>query len=147
MKYRALDSKGDYRFGHGNQDFLVDSPAAVAQAIKTRLRLFQGEWFLNLEAGVPWLSKVVGYSTRPFYDAVIRGAILGTQDVVEILSYSSELDTTTRGLLVHVTVSTSFGPTSTISITTFIPLSGTAGQVLIGGGYGVGAYGDRGYGQ
>lgn len=39
MRYRVLSPTGDYTFGQGPGEFLVNSPAAVAQAIGTRLRL------------------------------------------------------------------------------------------------------------
>lgn len=36
MRYRREDDDGDYTFGQGDDTWLVNSPEAVAQAIKTR---------------------------------------------------------------------------------------------------------------
>lgn len=43
MRYRREDENGDYTFGRGDSGFFVDCPEAVAQAVKTRLQLWQGQ--------------------------------------------------------------------------------------------------------
>lgn len=132
MLYRKLDVNGDYTFGQGDQNFFRDDAQAVAQAILTTLSLFQGEWFLDLEAGVPWLTEVVGFNTAPLYDTVIRNAILTKEGVKEIINYSSSL--VNRKLSVSFLVDTTFGQ---ISVATIINTPS---------GYGVGGYGLGGYG-
>ena len=49
MKYRKLTENGDYAFGRGGADMHADTPEAVGQAVLTRLRLFAGEWFVDLK--------------------------------------------------------------------------------------------------
>lgn len=104
MRYRQLDANGDYTIG---LPFLVNSPACVAQAIDTRLKLWQGEWFLDSTAGTPWRQSILGRSSNP--DAFIKQAILGTQGVNSIITYNSELNTRTRVLTVSGTVASQFG--------------------------------------
>ena len=53
MKYRKLTENGDYAFGRGGADMHADTPEAVGQAVLTRLRLFAGEWFVDLKEGTP----------------------------------------------------------------------------------------------
>ena len=53
MRVRRLDSSGDMMLGHGNSDFYSDDPEGVAQNVKTRLQLWQGQWFLNTADGTP----------------------------------------------------------------------------------------------
>ena len=43
MRYRKLDEDGDYSFGRGAADFWVNVPDAPAQAVRTRLALWQGQ--------------------------------------------------------------------------------------------------------
>lgn len=43
MRYRREDDDGDYTFGQGDDTWLVNSPEAVAQAIKTRFLLWYGQ--------------------------------------------------------------------------------------------------------
>jgi hypothetical protein len=109
FRYRNLSPSGDYVFGAGMGEFLVDSPQAVAQAVLTRLLLSQGEWFLDLTEGTPWTTAVIGTGTQGLYDAAVQERILGTPFVVSILSYSSVLDSN-RKLTINCTIMTTFGP-------------------------------------
>lgn len=111
MRVRALTASGDFSFGNGRANFLVDTPAAVAQEVLTTLLLFQGEWFLDITAGVPWFTQVAGVGTIPLYDQTIKDAILNVQGVTGIVNYSSSLNRTMRVLSVSVTIDTLFGAT------------------------------------
>lgn len=108
MKYRKLDALGDYTFGTGF-DFYKDEKAAVAQAIKTRLDLWKGEWFLDVKDGTPWLTEALGKYTLKTYDAMIRSRILGTQGVRSIIDYQSKYDGLSRKVSVTATVDTIYG--------------------------------------
>lgn len=116
MKYRKLDADGDYTLGTG-RDFYVDSPEAVAQAVSTRLKLFQGEWFLDTTDGTPWFQDVLGKYTRATYDSVVRLRLLRTQGVLALLSFSSTYTGETRTLVQTATIDTIYG-TTTVTNTT-----------------------------
>lgn len=109
MRYRAQTDSGDMRFGGGVNDWLIDSPEAVAQAARTRLQLLQGEWFLDTTEGTPWSTQILGSGTMQSYDWAIRERVLRTQGVREIDSYASQLNTETRALSVQVEISTIYG--------------------------------------
>jgi hypothetical protein len=111
MRYRRLDANDDYSFGHGQSDFLINSPAAVAQSAKTRLRLWLKEWFLDQTEGTPWLEDVVGRNTQATRDIAIRTRILQTDGMVSIADYTSTLDSDTQGLTVSCTLNTIYGST------------------------------------
>ncbi len=102
MKYRTLDSNGDYVVGQ----FLVNTPEAVAQAVQTRLLLWKGEWFLDTSDGTPWLQDILGHNTN--YDLEIQERILDTPGVNEIVSYSSSVSSG-RALSVTATLNTEYG--------------------------------------
>ncbi|MBZ8873882.1 hypothetical protein H5S67_26565, partial [Escherichia coli] len=51
MRYRREDADGDYTFGSGDDTWLINSPEAVAQAVKTRFELWYGQWFLDTTEG------------------------------------------------------------------------------------------------
>lgn len=104
MLVRTLDPTGDYQLGQ----FMQNTPAAVAQAAKTRLALRRTEWFLDQTVGTPYIQDILGKGTN--YDAEIQTVILGTQGVNEIVSYSSNV--TNRGLYVEATIDTIYGRTT-----------------------------------
>lgn len=101
-------------------DFHIDTPDAVAQAVKTRLALWVGEWFLDVTEGTPWNEQVLGKRLRgKNYDAAIRQRILGTEGVLELADYTSSIDPNSRALSVAATITTAYGTTqisTTLSI-------------------------------
>lgn len=109
MRYRELDADGDYQFS-GNSPWLVNSPACVAQAIETRMRLYVGEWFLDQREGLD-KALILGYHTQGTRDQVIQTRIRETPGVLQIVSYSSSVDEERR-FSVTVTVDTVYGQTS-----------------------------------
>lgn len=110
MQYRKLDSSGDYTLGSG-ADFLKDSPETVAQAVRTRLQLWKGEWFIDTSDGTPYMQDVLGKRfQRSNPDSVIKQRILGTPGVTEITEYSSSFDGDNRAFSITATINTAYGP-------------------------------------
>jgi hypothetical protein len=109
MRYRALSSDGDFSFGRGGNNFLVNTPETVAQAVKTRLGLITGEWFLDVTEGVPYTTDVLGTGTSESYDLAIQDRVLGTEGVTEILGYVSDVNKETRALSVEIVIDTVYG--------------------------------------
>lgn len=110
MKYRKLDSTGDYTLGLGTQNFLTDADA-VAQAIKTNLLLLQGEWWEDTSIGLPLFQNILGQSgsldSQKSVDLLVRTKILNTSGVIDILSYTSSYEN--RKYTISCTVNTQFG--------------------------------------
>lgn len=105
MKYRKLSAQGDYLFGTG-AEFLRNTPATVAQAITTKLKLYAGEWFLDTREGLD-KSLILGNNTQGTRDAEIQRVILSTPGVTSLVSYGSEV--TGRSFAVAATVDTLYG--------------------------------------
>ncbi len=115
MIYRKLSGSGDYVFGLGPGNFYKDSPEAVAQAVLTRLKLFQGEWFLDLTRGTPYESQILGTGKATLYDSAIQAVILETPGVTGLASYSSGVDQVTRALYINCTIDTLYGTTPLVT--------------------------------
>ena len=112
MQYRQLSATGDYTVG---LPFYENSSQCVAQAILTRLKLWQGEWFLDTTDGTPWLQSILGrQQISP--DVYIKNRILGTPNVTAITAYSGVYNAGSRSYAVSATVSTAYGST-TVSVT------------------------------
>lgn len=106
MKCRALAANGDYVFG-GATTWLKDSPAAVAQAVGTRLALMAGTWFLDHREGLD-LAQVLGYNTSTSRDIEIQSRISGTNGLTAIVDYQSTVNN--RSYSVTANVDTLYGP-------------------------------------
>ncbi len=108
MRYRILSPAGDYTFGQGAAEFLANTPETVAQAVKTRLELLRGEWFLDTTEGLD-TALILGAGTQATYDQVVQERILGTEGVTTIDSYASYL-ADDRSLTIACFISTVYGP-------------------------------------
>lgn len=108
MRVRAIDPTTGGIITSGDQ-FVFDE-YAVAQNIQTRLKLFLGEYFRNIDIGTPWfqiiLAKTATISTK---NAIIRDIIAQTDEVEQLLSYNADFDIGTRKLAISAEVLTTFG--------------------------------------
>lgn len=103
-RYFALSLDGDhdlYLDGDGSLAIIRDS-AAIAQRVTQHLKSWTGEWFLDTEAGVPWLQFVF---VRPFdraiAEAVIKDAVLAVPGVAEIETFAMEFHPDRRHVEVY----------------------------------------------
>ncbi len=114
MQVRRLDRNHDMTFGRGLAS-LAHNQEAVAQRVKTRLYLLQAEWFLDTEAGVPYLQRITAKPTDLFYtESVIKKTILETEGVEEITAFSMGYNRETRKLQIAATVTNIYGTTNDI---------------------------------
>jgi hypothetical protein len=111
MRYRKLTADGDYSFGASQLDFWRDVPEAVGQAVQTRLLLWLGEWFLNIDEGTPFMLGILGKHSKESADITLQDRVNGTQGMVGIDQFESDLDGETRGLTVSASINTIYGPT------------------------------------
>lgn len=82
-----------------NGETLVTQAKAdvVAQRLKIKLNTFLGEWFLDLDVGIPYFQQILNkVRNKSSIDAIFQTAIIEDPDVVEMISYSSNLDGRTR---------------------------------------------------
>ena len=102
MRYRKLDSSGDFVPGLGA--YHSDNNDSVTQAIRTRLLLWLGEWFLDTSDGTDWDGRVLGERTQGLFEDELKGRILLTPNVVQITSFNYQLDTDNRSLAIQASV-------------------------------------------
>lgn len=121
MRYRRLDPlTWDMCFGRGKGDYLEDAtenPVAIAQAIKSRLLLFLGEWWLNITDGLPLWQQILGQRivNKGVVDQILVDRIMGLQTpdnqyaITSIDNVSSTFDPETREYSFTCSVNTIFG--------------------------------------
>lgn len=105
MRYRALTPSGDYSFGRNKEDY-IDGINAVAQAIRTKVLLFYGEWWENLGIGIPMFQSIIGQMNPD--GLKMSSSLLITQRIQEISEVTSvesvEVERKGRSLLFKVKV-------------------------------------------
>lgn len=112
MRYRKLDDDGDYSFGQGQNNFHINTPEGVAQAVMTRLKFWVGEWFADTSDGTGWSTDVLGKFTDHLFELMIRQRILSTQGVLRVDSFDSQFDGEKRKLSIQSTITTIYGSAS-----------------------------------
>lgn len=115
MRYRREDDDGDYTFGHGDDTWLINSPEAVAQAVRTRFLLWYGQWFLDTKEGTPWIQSILGKQRPETYTLAIRKRILETRGVKAITAFDTVLNTSSRRVIFTATIDTLYGTTTVTS--------------------------------
>lgn len=112
ITYRQLDVNNDPIWGQGSADFLSDIDA-VAQAILTRIRLFEGEWWENLNEGTPLWQKILGVgganNRQQQISLLLQSRILGTPYVAEITNLQVSFNAAQRIFNFYAVVKTQFG--------------------------------------
>ena len=70
---------------------------SLAQKIQIALSLFQGEWFVNKNDGVPYHQQILQYKgDKALTDAILRSYILNIAGVASVPRFNSVLDKPTR---------------------------------------------------
>ena len=72
---------------------LVTGPEEIRQRVTQRIRTFLGEWFLDYTVGVPYFQDIfVKAPDEDKVSAVLKNEILGTLGVLELLTFTLDLD-------------------------------------------------------
>lgn len=87
---------------HG--DHFVMGKNETQQAIIRRLRLFLGEYFLDIREGTPWFQNILGKSPRSVAETNLRERILSAQGVVALTRFEFNFDEKTRKITVYIEV-------------------------------------------
>lgn len=83
---------------------------AVAQGIRIRIQTFRGEWFLDLDHGVPYYQDLLGQKFNEVKArSAFRTAIVTAPGVTELTALTVAYEGTTRALQVSWKVRSVFG--------------------------------------
>lgn len=94
-----------------NGDLVLNSGAqAILQHILQRLRIFLGEWFMDVTIGLDYFNQIlIANPDQSKIDALFINQICGTPGVDQLNSYSFSPDFTNRVLTVRFQVQTTSG--------------------------------------
>lgn len=81
---------------HGGRQW-VSGSAYIAQKIKQRLGFYKGEWFKDLNLGVPWLQYIlIKNPSLEVVRSIVRKAILDVPGVTSVTTCTVTHDTAER---------------------------------------------------
>jgi hypothetical protein len=99
LKANAVGIHDVYLDNTGNL-VLARKAEAVGQHVRERLMTYAHEWFLNTDIGVPWLDEIMAQQFNPgLAEAVLKGEVLDTDGVTEIVTFSVNFNKIRRDLM------------------------------------------------
>lgn len=88
---------GDAEFVNGGTPVTQDAGESVSQKLYIMLRTFAGEWFLNVDHGIPYFQSIFGQKVSvQAVDLIFQQKILEEEGVQELTSFSSNLNASSR---------------------------------------------------
>lgn len=113
-----LDDDGDVVIDPQNGLVLIGGVPAVVQAVRYRLGLFLGEWFLNLDVGVPWYDLIGGQFDELATRDAVAAAINSTPGISQVTQLTVTYDNPNRTVTVTWAATTLFGdtPSDTLAV-------------------------------
>ncbi len=112
MRVRKLAPGGDYSFGNGQADFYQNVPAAPGQVALTSCTLWQGEWFLDTDAGTPYMEGILGKHSVTDANNTFSQVIQGAQGVTGISKIVASIDPNRRVYAGVFYIDTLYGSTT-----------------------------------
>lgn len=105
-----LTPSGDLAIVNTNFVFTRSGKYTLRQQMEITLRMWMGEWFLNVAKGIPYRQIVMRKGvTKEEVDAQYISAINSFDEVISILSFTSGVDKQTRQYSLAFAVNTIYG--------------------------------------
>ena len=109
MKSIRENEAGDWELTGRESDYIYDVEA-VLQATKTKLNLWQGQYFLDTDEGTPYQAQILGVHTKDKYALpIIKDRIYQVPYVTKITSLTASVDSSTRTIGIYFSLITEFG--------------------------------------
>ncbi len=94
----ALNSDWDIEIT-GSDLTLTTGADTIKQHISQRLKTFYGEWFLNMEIGIPYFQQIFKKNPNPvIVDSVFKREIINTPGILQLKEFSLDLNPVAREL-------------------------------------------------
>lgn len=121
LRNLKLDDSGDLSITAGQLD-TVSGLVAVAQAVRTALSLFRGEWFLDNTAGIPYFDNILVHSPNlTVVRAIIRAAVLDVPGVAQVSTLELDFDKDARQLQVDLGIVADLGELVSVNLQLGVP--------------------------
>jgi len=111
MRVSGLDSNDDWRFGKGKANYLTGRKA-IAQNVRTRLRSFANDWYLDVEEGIPWIQLLGNPGTERRILRSVERTVLQTEGVLQVTRLEIVRRDGNRGVTIRVDYTDVYGETA-----------------------------------
>ena len=101
MRVRTITAQGDWTFGKGRANYITGSKA-IAQNVKTRLRSFVGDWYLDIDHGIDWLNLLGNRNTERRIIRAVERQVLQTEGVLSVARIEVVKRNRNRGITIEV---------------------------------------------
>ena len=114
-----IDPKtGDWSLENGTTIRMCNNYQELTrQRLLIRLSMFRGEWFADVNFGIPYFESIYGKDNQAATDSILKAAIRNTEGVIRITKFLSELDKKTRLYTLTFSVTTREGAIDNIEVT------------------------------
>lgn len=103
-----------------NKDLYLNTDLSryVSQKLRIRLLFFRGEWYLNINKGIPYHTEILGVKNPnlSYIEDLMISEINTCPGVSELLSFELTTDTATRELFINFTAKLENGDIIAISL-------------------------------
>lgn len=97
MDIRTNVEDGKIMFQNGQIFTTLNRQDSLRQRLDIRIKTQKGSWFLNMSYGIDWLNDAFSdTSTKSSVDALIQAEILKEEQVINIIGFTSSVNTITR---------------------------------------------------
>ena len=110
MRVRAIDSNGDWRFGHGLADYKT-AHKAIAQNVQTRVKSFANDWFLDTSANIDWIGLLGQRNSKDKIIREVSRVILETSGIARIDALDISSDDQQRYISINATLTDIYSET------------------------------------
>lgn len=114
MSAFLLTEEGDFDLVNGSMALTANETTPgqeVLQSIRSNLRFFQGEYFLDETVGIPYWQTIFKKGVPlSVIEGIFRQAILDTDGVLQLNSFTMTLNNTTRRATITFSVQAVTGP-------------------------------------
>lgn len=115
-----LNDDHDIDIQSNNFQLIEETSKSIRQKLIIKLLTFKGEWFLDVNEGVPYYQSILGKNrSKETIDAIFKSKILSTEGIAEIEFFRSNI-TPAREYVLQFTARTDEGiPLDTVSLEGF----------------------------
>lgn len=87
----------DIQFENGDFALTLTQSESLQQRLTIKLLTFMGEWYLNLNEGIPYFQSIFGKNrSKESIDLILKRAIISEPEVLQLVEFQSFIDSSTR---------------------------------------------------